>query len=506
MDDTTASRPKSIGPIASQKRKLAACAAIIAALGATAVFANNGMNPGQPAVTPVVDLTAAHQDDASEPSFANLVQRVKPAVVSVFVKADQIDDVGDTTDGPGDDPSQGLPFDFPGFTPQSDGDNAKPRHRLMEAQGSGFFISEDGYLITNNHVVDHAKTVEIAMEDGKRYPARVAGTDPKTDLALLKVEGPSAFPFVRFAEAAPRVGDWVLAMGNPFGLGGTVTAGIVSANGRDIGAGPYDDFIQIDAPINKGNSGGPTFNQKGEVVGVNTAIFSPSGGSVGIAFDIPAETAKRVSDELKSSGQIVRGWIGVSIQPVTADIADSLGLKEAKGALVDEPQNGGPALAAGIKQQDVIVSVDGKPIKDGRDLARTIAGIAPGKSITVGLIREGQERSIDLKVGTYPRERTAQLKRSAGADSKLGLTLAPADEVKGAGSHGVVVVNVDPDGTAAEKGIQQGDVILSVAGKPVSGPRDIVKALELAKKQSKRAVLMQLKTADGDRYVAVPAV
>ncbi|MBS0270520.1 MAG: Do family serine endopeptidase, partial [Proteobacteria bacterium] len=382
--------------------------------------------------------------------------------------------------------------------------NAKPRHHLMQAQGSGFFISADGYLITNNHVVDHAKTVEVAMEDGKRYPAKVAGTDPKTDIALLKVEGSSDFPFVRFASSKPRIGDWVVAMGNPFGLGGTVTAGIVSANGRDIGAGPYDDFIQIDAPINKGNSGGPTFNQLGEVVGVNTAIFSPSGGSVGIAFDIPAETAKHVADELKSSGQVVRGWIGVSIQPVTADIADSLGLKEAKGALVDEPQDGGPARAAGLKAQDVIVSVDGKPIKDGRDLARTIAGMSPGKAISVAVIRDGQSRNFDLKVGKYPDDKAAKTEQPADTDTKLGMTLAPADSVQGAGSKGAVVVNVDPDGAAAEKGIQQGDIILSVGGKSVSSPQDITKALREAKKQSKRAVLMQLKTANGDRYVAIP--
>ncbi|WP_045836732.1 Do family serine endopeptidase [Hyphomicrobium sp. 99] len=509
MDDTTASRPKSTGTITSHKRTLAACAAIIAALGTTAVLANNSNLPGSSMVTPVADLSATTQDSRSEPGFADLVDRVKPAVVSVFVKADQIDEVADATDGSsdgqeGDNPLQGLPFDFRQFGPQSNNGNTKPQHHLMQAQGSGFFISADGYLITNNHVVDHAKSVEVTMGDGKRYKAKVAGTDPKTDIALLKVEGSSDFPFVRFASSTPRIGDWVVAMGNPFGLGGTVTAGIVSANGRDIGAGPYDDFIQIDAPINKGNSGGPTFNQKGEVVGVNTAIFSPSGGSVGIAFDIPAETAKRVSDELKSSGQVIRGWIGVAIQPVTADIADSLGLKEAKGALVDEPQDGGPAAAAGIKAQDVIVSVDGKPVKDGRDLARMIAGISPGKSATLALIRDGKQRTINLTVGTFPKDKTAQLDHSAGTDTQLGMTLAPADEVQGAGSHGAVVVNVDPDGPAAEKGIQQGDIILSVGGKSVSGPHDVTKALREAKSQSKRAVLMQLKTANGDRYVAIP--
>jgi serine protease Do len=505
MDDT-ASTPKAKGIIASHKRTLAACAAIIVALGTTAVFANNNSLPGSSMLTPVANLSASSSSDQGEPGFANLVERVKPAVVSVFVKSERIDDVADAATGQddGDNPLQGPPFDFHQLDPQSEPGNAEPRKHLMQAQGSGFFISADGYMITNNHVVDHAKTVEIAMEDGKRYQAKVAGTDPKTDIALLKVEGSSDFPFVRFASQAPRIGDWVVAMGNPFGLGGTVTAGIVSANGRDIGAGPYDDFIQIDAPINNGNSGGPTFNQKGEVVGVNTAIFSPSGGSVGIAFDIPAETAKRVSEQLKSSGQVVRGWIGVSIQPVTADIADSLGLKEAKGALVDEPQDGGPALAAGLKPQDVIVSVDGRPIKDGRDLARTIAAIPPGKTISVALIRNGHDKTIDLTVAAYPEGKTAQLAPPTGSETKLGMTLAPANQVEGAGTDGAVVLTIDPDGKAAEKGIQKGDVILSVGGKSVSGPHDVTKALQEAKKQSKRAVLMQLKTAQGNRYVAIP--
>ncbi|SFV28653.1 Do family serine endopeptidase [Hyphomicrobium facile] len=504
MNDT-ASTPKVKGIIASHKRTLAACAAIIAALGTTAVFANNSSLPGSSMLTPVANLSDSAASDQGEPGFANLVERVKPAVVSVFVKSERIDDVADAAgQDDGDNPLQGLPFDFRQPDPQSEQGNAEPRKHVMQAQGSGFFISADGYMITNNHVVDHAKTVEIAMEDGKRYPAKVAGTDPKTDIALLKVEGSSDFPYVRFASQAPRIGDWVVAMGNPFGLGGTVTAGIVSANGRDIGAGPYDDFIQIDAPINNGNSGGPTFNQKGEVVGVNTAIFSPSGGSVGIAFDIPAETAKRVSDQLKSSGQVVRGWIGVSIQPVTPDIAETLGLKEARGALVDEPQDGGPALSAGLKSRDVIVSVDGRPIKDGRDLARTIAAISPGKTISIALIRDGHDKTVDLTVAAYPSGKTAEIAPPTGSATKLGMTLAPANQVEGAGGDGAVVVTIDPDGKAAEKGIQKGDIILSVGGKSVSGPHDVTQALQDAKKQSKRAVLMQLKTAQGNRYVAMP--
>ncbi len=247
---------------------------------------------------------------------------------------------------------------------------------IITGQGSGFFISGDGYAVTNNHVVDKAESVQVTTDDGKTYTAKVIGTDPRTDLALIKVEG-GTFPYVKLSDKAPRIGDWVLAVGNPFGLGGTVTAGIVSARGRDIGASPYDDFIQIDAPVNKGNSGGPTFDTEGNVIGVNTAIFSPSGGSVGIAFAIPAETVKSVISQLKEHGSVTRGWIGVQIQPVTQDIADSLGLKKAEGALVAEPQANGPAAKAGIEAGDVITAVDGKPVKDARDLAKKIGALAP---------------------------------------------------------------------------------------------------------------------------------
>ncbi len=230
--------------------------------------------------------------------------------------------------------------------------------RPVAAEGSGFFISADGYAVTNNHVVDHAKTVQVVTDDGKILNAKVIGTDPKTDLALIKVDG-NDFPFVKFADHDPRIGDWVIAVGNPFGLGGTVTAGVVSARGRDIGSGPYDDYIQIDAPVNKGNSGGPSFDVNGNVIGVNTAIFSPSGGSVGIGFDIPADTVKTVVAQLKDTGHVTRGWMGVQIQAVTADIADSLGLKKAEGAIVDEPQSDSPAAKAGIMAGDVITTLDG---------------------------------------------------------------------------------------------------------------------------------------------------
>ena len=257
-----------------------------------------------------------------------------------------------------------------------------PHRHSTVAQGSGFFISSDGYIVTNNHVVDHATEVTITTADGKTMPAKVIGVDSKTDLALLKAQG-TDFPFVSFAAQPPRVGDWVIAVGNPFGLGGTVTAGIVSARGRDIGSGPYDEFLQIDAPVNHGNSGGPTFNAQGEVVGVNTAIFSPSGGSVGIGFAIASDVVKNVVQQLKDNGVVTRGWIGVQIQAVTADIADDLGLKSASGALVAQTTKNSPAAAAGMKSGDVITAVDGETVADPHELARRIAALGPKKTATL---------------------------------------------------------------------------------------------------------------------------
>ncbi len=303
---------------------------------------------------------------------------------------------------------------------------------VVTGQGSGFFITADGYAVTNNHVVQNAENVQVTTDDGKTYSAKVIGTDPRTDLALIKVDGKD-FPYVKLSDGAPRVGDWVLAVGNPFGLGGTVTAGIVSARGRDIGAGPYDDFIQIDAPVNKGNSGGPSFDVDGNVIGVNTAIFSPSGGSVGIAFDIPADTVKSVVAQLREKGSVTRGWIGVQIQPVTADIAEGLGLQKAAGALVSEPQPNSPAAKAGIESGDVIIAVDGNAIADARELARRIGTMAPGTSVKLALMHQGQEKTVTLTLGTLPNEKAAsnQETQHATPDAdmpKLGLTLAPSNK------------------------------------------------------------------------------
>ena len=387
---------------------------------------------------------------------------------------------------------------------------APNRRNFTTGQGSGFLISADGYAVTNNHVVDKAEKVEVTTDGGKTYTAKVIGSDPRTDLALIKLDDASGMPFVRLSDTPPRIGDWVLAVGNPFGLGGTVTAGIVSARGRDIGAGPYDDFIQIDAPVNKGNSGGPTFDVDGNVIGVNTAIFSPSGGSVGIAFAIPAETVKTVVAQLKDKGQVTRGWIGVQIQPVTQDIADSLGLKEVRGALVAEPQVGSPAVKAGIKSGDVILSVDGAPIKDARTLARRISSVAPGTSVKLVVFSDGKERNVSVTLGELPKDRQAKAgptdeqDRSGNDEPRLGLSLAPAGSVAGAGSEGVVVTGVDPEGAAAAHGFSTGDVILDVGGKTVATPADVRKALTDARGTGKRTVLVRIKSNQGTRFVAIP--
>jgi serine protease Do len=443
--------------------------------------------------------------------FADIVEMVKPAVISVKVK---VNAGGNMFSQDEDNPLRGTPFedffrrfgqpDGPRFGDRDRGQRPQ-RHQYTMGQGSGFFISADGYAVTNNHVVDKAEHVDITTDDGKTYTAKVIGTDDRTDLALIKVDGRSDFPFVHLADKTPRIGDWVIAVGNPFGLGGTVTAGIVSARGRDINAGPYDDFIQIDAAVNKGNSGGPTFDLDGNVIGVNTAIYSPSGGSVGIAFDIPAETVKTVIAQLKDHGAVTRGWIGVQIQPVTTEIADSLGLKRARGALVAEPQGGSPAQKAGIKAGDVIVSVNGEAVTDARNLARRIGAIPPGTSIKLGIIRDGREDTLTLTLGELPRERQARAggeERSAPSSSvevpKLGLSLAPARN----GGEGVVVTQVDPNGTAGEQ-FQAGDVILDINGRSVSSPADVRKAVSDAQSDGKRSVLMRVKSNQGTHFVAV---
>jgi serine protease Do len=481
--------------------------ATVAGLGvAGAAIGPNALHQAGP---PTYAAANAAESMQRPTGFADLVAKVKPAVISVRVKVDAgAEMMSDELPFPPNSQMQRFfhHFGMPeGETPDG---HSRPHNQFVTGQGSGFFISADGYAVTNNHVVDKAKAVEITTDDGKTYDAKVMGTDPRTDLALIKVDGRNDFPYVKFADTTPRIGDWVVAVGNPFGLGGTVTAGIVSARGRDIGSGPYDDFIQIDAPVNKGNSGGPTFDMEGNVIGVNTAIFSPSGGSVGIAFDIPAEAAKLVVAQLKDKGSVSRGWLGVQIQPVTADMAEGLGLKGSDGALVAEPQPDSPAAKVGILSGDVVTAVNGHTVKDAHDLAKQIASMSPGATVKLTIWRKGEQKSFALTLGELPKSKEAHATNSdsdaTGAGlPKLGMTVAPAGEVAGSGSEGVVVTEVDPDGVASEHGLKSGDVILEVGGSKVATPEDMRKALGEAQKNGKHAVLMRVKSDNTTKFVAI---
>jgi serine protease Do len=474
-----------------RRHRMLASAAVVALVASGAI---GGMVMSASAPASAAAVVTSDLQSQSLPSFATVVERVKPAVVSVKVDIVNAAASGEDLSGQMDN----LPPQIQnGMAPRQ----TEPQRAV--ALGSGFFISADGYVVTNNHVVANAKTVTVTTNDGKTLDAKVIGTDPKTDLALLKVTEKGDYPFVSFAKETPRVGDWVVAVGNPYGLGGTVTAGIISAEGRDIGEGPYDSFLQIDAPINKGNSGGPTFNLKGEVVGVNTAIFSPSGGSVGIGFAIPASTVDSVVGSLEHGGVVQRGYLGVMIQPVSQDIADGLGLKTASGALVDKTEPGTPAADAGLKSGDVITKLNGQSIKDAADLTRQVAALKPGDKAEIAYLRDGAEKTVSLTLASQKNEQTAKADSAPdNAAPMLGVELAPANQVAGAGDQGVVIVNVDPNGMAAGKGLSSGDVILDVSGKTVSRPDEVTADIAAARHDGRKAVLMRIKTADGSHFVA----
>jgi serine protease Do len=473
----------------------------VAALGVAGALGESAFTPSHPAYAAAVSTADLPQN---APSFAPLIDRVKASVVSVKVKMDADDGDSESASGQMDN----LPPEIQKFFKQFGGGQfnggAMPegRHPMMMGEGSGFFVSADGYIVTNNHVVQKAKTVTVTTQDGKTLDAKVIGTDPKTDLALIKVNEAGDYPFVAFSKETPRIGDWVVAIGNPYGLGGTVTAGIVSAEGRDIGDGPYDRFIQIDAPINRGNSGGPTFNMKGEVVGVNTAIYSPSGGSVGIGFAIPSTTADTVIASLEHGGVVPRGYLGVNIQPVTPEMAESMGMKTAKGAIVAEAMPGTPAAEAGIKPGDVITKLNGQAVDDASDLTRRIGSFKPSDKVELTYLRDGSETTAQITLADQKNETVAKAdgSQSQKEQGALGIQIAPAKN----GDKGVAIVGVDPNGTAAEQGLAEGDIILDVAGKPVSSPADVKAGIANARSQGKKAVMMRIQTADGARFVAVP--
>eukprot|EP00439_Symbiodinium_sp_Y106_P089020 s1_g1556.t1 len=431
--------------------------------------------------------------------FADMVEQVTPAVVSIQV----VQQVPAASSGPRPGFPPGHPFerffrDGPGG--ERGGEGSPRRGPRPQAQGSGFVISEDGYIVTNHHVVDDGVEVSVVFKDGTEAKAEIVGTDEKTDLALLKIETDEDLPFVSFKESDDlRVGDWVVAVGNPFGLGGTVTSGIVSARGRDIGAGPYDDFIQIDASINQGNSGGPTFDLAGNVVGVNTAIFSPTGGNVGIGFAIPANVAADVIADLRENGRVERGWLGVAIQPVGPEIAETLGLSEEEGALIAQVVPGSPAEAGGLEPGDVIYSIDGTVMETPKDVSKAVAALKAGHTAQFNLWRDGEREAIDVKIGAYPEERqsaTLTAPEEDGVLDGLGLALAESPE-------GVVIRAVKPASQAAEKGLRPGDIIVEVAGDPVETLSDVTEDIADAKERDRKSVLLLVRSDEGQRFVAL---
>jgi serine protease Do len=427
--------------------------------------------------------------------FAPLVEHVMPSVVSVEVKYQPA-----AAETQSEVPPQLKEFfeQFPQFRDRFNGERGGGQRGA--AVGSGFVISADGYVVTNNHVVSNASTVKLKFQGGAEYDAKVIGTDSKTDLALLKIDSDKTFDYVPLTTKDTKVGDWVLAVGNPFGLGGSATAGIVSARGRDIGSGPYDDYLQIDASINKGNSGGPAFNLEGEVVGVNTAIFSPSGGSVGIGFAIPATIVNKVVEDLKANGSVTRGYLGVAIQPVTEDIAESLGLEKAEGAIISDLTDKSPALKAGLKQGDTIVKAGGETIEDAKDLSKTVAGLKPGTKVPFEIVRDGKRQTIEVELGTMPGEpaKMASVEKNTGKVemSDLGIEVETAED-----GQGVRITSLDPKSEAADRGLKPGDIILEVAGSDVATPADVATALKDAKGKK---VLMLVRSGDRQSYITLP--
>ncbi len=431
-------------------------------------------------------------------SFADLVERVGPSVVTVTVE-EVIEPTQDMV-------PDNLPEPFKNFFNQFGNGGQAQRPRKAVAMGSGFVVDKSGLIVTNNHVIDKAKTITVKMPDGREYPAHLVGTDPATDIAVLKVKADKPLPAVEFVDDRQvRVGDWVIAVGNPFGLSNTVTAGIVSSLGRDVGNGPYTDFIQIDASINRGNSGGPTFDLRGKVIGMNSMIFSPSGGSVGIGFAIPSSTIREVIAQLEAHGHVSRGWMGVEIQSMSPEMASSLGRKDNKGAIVASIVPGSPAAKGGFQQGDIVLALNGKAVDDSKDLTRRVAMLPAGATATFNIDRNGQAKTLTVKIG----ERKEQQADNAPARPQAPGAPGNTGEAMGLGLAsvtpslrqqynlennvaGVIVTRVDPNSDAADKGIQEGDVVVSVANRPVHTPQDIKSRIADAHAAGRNAVLVNV--------------
>jgi serine protease Do len=478
---------------------------------------------------------------APEGGFADLADRLLPAVVNVsttqIIKPDK-GAPGDEKGGPGPGPESrrggpapdmpqfppGSPFEefFKQFFDKQGRGNPDAAPRRMQSLGSGFIVDPAGYIVTNNHVIDGADEIKVTLHDNRKFNAKLIGRDTKTDVALLKVDSPKPLPFVKFGNSdAARVGDWIVAIGNPFGLGGSVTVGIVSARARDINAGPYDDFIQTDASINRGNSGGPMFNLAGEVIGINTAIYSPTGGSIGIGFAVPSALAKNVVDQLKKYGHTRRGWLGVNIQTVTDDIAESLGLDKAKGALVARVTDKGPAAEAKIQPGDIILKFDGHDVTEMKRLPRMVAETPVGKTVEVDVWRKDKE--IPLKVKLQELEENEQVASAPKSDkpdkpppvpeatvSALGMSLAQLTAESRERfdvperTKGVLITKVNDGTSAAERDLRAGDVIVEVAQEEVSAPEQVVKKITEAKTAGRKSVLVMVERRGEQRFVGLP--
>ncbi|MEM7176767.1 MAG: DegQ family serine endoprotease [Pseudomonadota bacterium] len=488
-----------------------------------AIALSRRQNPVVAHLTALILLAAGlialqvHNAQARPDSFADLAQKLSPAVVNISTSqtVEQLPD-GEVPQVP-----EGSPFEdlFRDFFDR----NGRPQGpREVQSLGSGFVISAEGFVVTNNHVIADADEIQVNFSDGSSLVATLIGTDPKTDLAVLKVEPKAPLTFVSFGDSdGSRVGDWVLAIGNPFGLGGSVSAGIISARNRDIQSGPYDDYIQTDAAINRGNSGGPLFNMAGEVIGVNTAIISPSGGSIGIGFAVPSNIAKNVVAQLREFGETRRGWLGVRIQQVNDEMAEALGLDDAMGALVADVSPGGPAEAAGIQAGDVIIKFDGKDVEEMRDLPRMVADTPVGKAVRVVVFRKGKTQTVKVDLGRLEgsvadtdREPEAEAEAAPEPEdetalAEFGLTLRPLSDAArkqysiAESVNGVLVSAVESDGPAAKKDVVAGDVIVEVGQEPVMTPEEVETRVEEIQAKGRKSVLFLIQSGEDLKFVPI---